>query len=51
MTYKVQFEDAQAIAQNIQENLQYDGEDDERWTETERAAFNGLGSIDYHFPD
>jgi len=27
----IDFEDAQAIAQNIQENLQYDGEDDQEF--------------------
>lgn len=24
--------------------------DDEPWTETERAAYNGLSSVDYHNP-
>jgi len=27
-----------------------DEDDDEPWTETERAAYNGLSSVDYHNP-
>ena len=33
-TVQIDYEDAQAIAQNIEEHLQYDGDDDKEFWET-----------------
>ncbi len=33
-TVQISYEDAQAIAQNIEEHLQYDGDDDKEFWET-----------------
>ena len=31
--------------------IDFPDEEDSDWDETQRAAYNGLSSTDYHFPD